>query len=848
MTYSQQVQEQTQSYNRNLDNYFGSVTDNYRTEVANAGRFGQDLQVIGAGLKTLSTKLEERRAELKKKADVNYTNRILEMYANGELDHLNTDPLATPEDMADRIKAVTDQVRAGMPLEWGTNFLNVDDYQNRVVQQALIAAKTANAAEDIKEIVTSRKLDVSNSSNIAGSVAAARTEWISNNLTGFDNDLVIKNVPQLLKQSTKVSDAYQTANNMRNSVRIENELTVAAQTGSMSVSEIFAKAALTFTDKGKPRNAAQVNDFVNNIYKNIASQGRFVGDARRNYVEHKPSWGGGKTLGELKEGFVAELDTDTSKAQKEQVGNFLRDREVAAAQWAQNDYQEYEDLVATGNRPNDNWVALKLQKFKEQPFGEADASLYLRMFTDEEVLAEDALRQIQVKLKQSNGIIYDDEPLLKYLTIEQRNNLGSVIQPATNKKAITDLETRATRLIDGRLSKEDKLAGAKPGLYNDKGEWIRNGAIDEYNRLFVEGKAMGLADDKAYERAIKTVLPDVGMGGTFDTLDQVYTNDTAARKFTEKVTRWVGTNANRLPDAGEIEVPKSMLDSIEQYQKGIIPIPPALTNLSDRIPGKGPADLAEILMSAGGRQFKLPEAEEAARTIRSVYPNGNSVYRKMSYASPANSDQAGIELGSYALGYRSPEVTHSALHDTLHDDLGQRILNSIGLNEGTTRADGSFTDAYYGHIDPIDGKKNRGIISAREGTPEEATNTWRRILGKTRSEYKNVLVDMGIPVGSTNYQLMIFNIADLRVQAPITVPDFVNKIPQIIAAGVSAETIGRARHDVFIDPKTGELDTGFAKQSPTFSAALLADQMNRSMTILTNERGSYEEKMFLNLI
>ena len=826
MTYSQQVQEQTQSYNRNLDNYFGSVTDNYRTEVANAGRFGQDLQVIGAGLKTLSTKLEERRAELKKKADVNYTNRILEMYANGELDHLNTDPLATPEDMADRIKAVTDQVRAGMPLEWGTNFLNVDDYQNRVVQQALIAAKTANAAEDIKEIVTSRKLDVSNSSNIAGSVAAARTEWISNNLTGFDNDLVIKNVPQLLKQSTKVSDAYQTANNMRNSVRIENELTVAAQTGSMSVSEIFAKAALTFTDKGKPRNAAQVNDFVNNIYKNIASQGRFVGDARRNYVEHKPSWGGGKTLGELKEGFVAELDTDTSKAQKEQVGNFLRDREVAAAQWAQNDYQEYEDLVATGNRPNDNWVALKLQKFKEQPFGEADASLYLRMFTDEEVLAEDALRQIQVKLKQSNGIIYDDEPLLKYLTIEQRNNLGSVIQPATNKKAITDLETRATRLIDGRLSKEDKLAGAKPGLYNDKGEWIRNGAIDEYNRLFVEGKAMGLADDKAYERAIKTVLPDVGMGGTFDTLDQVYTNDTAARKFTEKVTRWVGTNANRLPDAGEIEVPKSMLDSIEQYQKGIIPLPPALTNLSDRIPGKGPADLAEILMSAGGRQFKLPEAEEAARVIRSVYP---STFRKMSYGGPGPIDQAGIELGSYPLTYRSDEVLHPALQGNFEDNM----FISIGVNEGTRTSDGGFTDAYHGHEDPlVAGRQNRGTISAEAASGEEADATWKPILAKTRSQYKNTLVDMGIPVGSTNYQVLMFNILDLRVQAPAAIPDFVAQIPDVIQGGVSAETVGRARANAFINPATGQLETNFDSYED-----LLRDQMARSMTIVTGKRG-----------
>lgn len=824
MTYSQQVQNQTQSYNQNLDNYFGSVTDNYRTEVANAGRFGQDLQVIGSGLQTLSTKLEERRAELKKKADVNYTNRVLEMYANGEID-INTDPDATPEDLSDRIKAVTEEIRNGMPLEWGTKFLNVDDYQNRVVQSALISAKTANAVDDIKQIVTDKGFDVSNSSAIAGSVAAARTEWVSSNLTGFDNDLVIKNVPELLKKSTKVSDAYQTANNMRNSVRIENELTVAAQTGSMSVSEIFAMAALTYTDKGKPRNAAQVNDFVNNIYKNIASQGRFVGDARRNYVEHKPSWGGGKTLGELKEGFVAELDTDTSKAQKEQVGNFLRGREVAAAQVAQADFQEYEDLVSTGNRPNDDWVALKLRKFKEE-HGEADASLYSRMFTDEEVLSEDALRQIKAKYKEKS-IIYDDEPLLKYLTIDQRNNLGSIIEPANNKEAVADMRTAAIRIFDGRLGRIDKLAGKKPGLFNDRGEWVKLGYSTEYDRLIAEGKAMGLDDVKNNERAIKTILPEIVEGGRFDTLDKQYTNDTAARQFTEKVTRWVGTNANRLPDAGEIEVPKSMLDSIEKYQKGIIPVPPALTNLSDRIPGKGPADLAEILMSAGGRQYKLPEAEEAARVIRSVYP---STFRKMSNTSPANTDQGGIELGAYPhLTYRSDEVLHPALQGNFEDNM----FISIGVNEGTRTNDGGFTDAYHGHTDPlVKTRLNRGTISAVANSGEEADATWKPKLAKTRSQYKNILVDMGIPVGSNNYQILMFNILDLRVQAPAAIPDFVSQIPDVIQGGVSAETVGRARANAFINPATGELDTNFDSYED-----LLRDQMARSMTIVTGKRG-----------
>lgn len=824
MSYAQQIQNQTQSYNRSLDNYFGSISDNYQTELANAGRFGQDLEAIAGGIKTIGLKLEERRKELQEKAKITYYNKVLEGVADGTID-INTDPLATPKDMADRIKAVTAEIRNGMPLEWGTKFLNVDDYQNRVVQQALIAAKTANSAQEIQQLVASRGYDVSNNSSIAGSVAAARTEWVKQNFMGFDDDLVVKNIPNLLKQSTKVSQGYQKENNMRNSVRIENELTVAAQTGSMSVSEIYAKAALTYTDKGVPRNAAQVNDFVTTLYKNIASQGRFVGQARKNYIEHKPSWGGGKTLGELKAGFVAELDTDTSKAQKDQVGNFLRGRDVAAAQAAQSDFQEYEELVATGNRPNADWVALKLRQYQEE-HGQADTSLYQRMFTDEEIESDEAKRLLDAKYKDK-GIIYSDEPLLQYLTIQERNQYGSVIQPSSNKQAITDLEKRAERLIDATLSKNNALAGAKPGLYNDQGEWMRNNAIDEYNRVFAEGKAMGLPDDKAYERAIRGITEDLKVGGRFDTFSNVYTNDTASRQFTEKVTRWVGNNANRLPDPGELEVPKSMLDTIEKFQKGIIPLPPALTNLSDRIPGKGPADIAEILMSAGGRKYTLPEAEEAARTIRSVYP---STFRKMSYSSPANTDQAGIETASYPLTYRSDEVLHPALQGNFEDNM----FIGIGLNEGTRTSDGGFTDAYFGHTDPGDGASNRGTVSARAGTPEEADQTWKGILSQTRSQYKNTLVDMGIPVGSTNYQVLMFNILDLRVQAPAAVPDFVAKIPLILQSGVSAESIGAARADSYINPATGKLETTFKSYED-----LLRDQMARSMTIVTGKRGQF---------
>ena len=842
MTYSQQVQNQTQSYNNNLDSYFGSLADNYRTDVANAGRFGQDLQVIGGGLQTLSKKLDERRTELQNKAKVTFYNGYLEGIANGSIKEIPVDPLATPEDMADRIKAVTDQIRNGMPLEWGTNFLNVDDYQNRVVQKAMIDAKTANSVDEIKQLITDKGYDVSNSSNIAGSVAAARTEWISQNFMGFDEDLVLNGIPKLLDSSKKLTQAYQKENNMRNSVRIENELTVAAQTGSMTVSEIFAKAALTYTNKGVPRNAAEVNDFVNKVYKNIASQGRFVGKARENYVTHKPSWGGGKTLGELKEGFVAELDTDTSKAQKEQVGNFTRAREVAAAQWAQSDYQEYEDLVATGNRPNDNWVALKLQKFKEQPFGEADASLYLRMFTEEEVTSEEALIDINSKYG-SNGLIYDDEPKLRHLTTNQKNQLGSRIQASAAKQAHLDYRRDAEDVFSGTVRTSDKLFGAKSGQYTDLGAHILRESLKDFDLEFAKGKRMGLDDEKAYERAIKLIRPEIGINGKYDTLDDPFVNDTSSRRFTEKMTRWFGMNPNRLPEPGEIEIPQQMIDYIEKWEKGFIPNAVELSNFSDRIPGWGMVDVAEAFKAAVGEPLDVPKEEESARFLGNVFPETRPLWKS---PSPSGSDKLGTMLGAYEhLSFNSPELTHPALNNTLQDDFGQRIWTAIGLNEGTLYPDGTPTPEHEGHEDKlVPGRINRGVVSASEGTPEEVKAKWQPIINQIRRDYKNTIVDLGIPVGSKNYEIMIFNLCDLHVQAPLTKTDFIKQIPQILAAGVSAETLGRARHDAYIDPKTNELDTNFAvdPNNPRYSAELLQDQINRSMTIIDQARGSFNIK------
>lgn len=137
---------------------------------------------------------------------------------------------------------------------------------------------------------------------------------------------------------------------------------------------------------------------------------------------------------------------------------------------------------------------------------------------------------------------------------------------------------------------------------------------------------------------------------------------------------------------------------------------------------------------------------------------------------------------------------------------------SIGVNEGTRTADGGYTKNFYGHTDPGDGHNNRGTVSGGRGnnyTPEQVDKKWRGILNQTLTKYEPQLKRFASP-GTDVYNQIMFNILDLRVQAPAAVPDFVKRIPRIIAEGATPEVIGRLRAESFINPRTGRLEaSGF---------------------------------------
>ena len=152
---------------------------------------------------------------------------------------------------------------------------------------------------------------------------------------------------------------------------------------------------------------------------------------------------------------------------------------------------------------------------------------------------------------------------------------------------------------------------------------------------------------------------------------------------------------------------------------------------------------------------------------------------------------------------------------------------AIGIAEGTRTPSGANTKAYYGHTDIGDGNRNRGTVSGGRngGTPEQVDRKWMGILTSVSATMAPVLQRLGLPPNSQGWNRVMFNILDLRVQAPAAVQTFVSKLPQVIKQGLTIEAIAKARADSFFNPQTGRLEaSGFSNNY----SRLFADQRSRA--------------------
>jgi hypothetical protein len=136
------------------------------------------------------------------------------------------------------------------------------------------------------------------------------------------------------------------------------------------------------------------------------------------------------------------------------------------------------------------------------------------------------------------------------------------------------------------------------------------------------------------------------------------------------------------------------------------------------------------------------------------------------------------------------------------------VAKAVGSAEGTRTPDGGRTRAYYGHVDPGNGRWNQGSFSYQHGapSPEDAD---RQQLHRLQSQAGIIRQKAG-----TN-RLMLsleaeLNGIDLANQAPLAALDrggYVDRLRQAYDRGFTgSEAVLQARVYSFINPKTNQWD------------------------------------------
>ena len=830
MTYSQQFQDRTNSYNQDLQRQWDSATSNYQVEVANAGQAGEGMRALGALATLAGTKLEERKNYLINQSKLKYFNEGLRLAEQGfEFPDPNTPESEAEFDL--RLDQAIEARRNGMSVEFGHRILNIGEHDRRHLQQGLVAYATTQFTPEAKQIIKDEGLDVSTNANVAGSVSRATTMWMNNNFMNFDEDIVLGALQKLQKKQAALRQEYTGLNNIRLSEERLEGLKYEIASGDTDPQQALKFIqTLTNPKDGKPYNMADANKILQNHLKYLATNNALSDKVKDSYFDFKPSWGGGKTLGDLKKGFKSEIESLQIEAESKFADEDATKRATAAQLDANEIIQRADEMIANGNRPDNQWQSDELRAWRDKHAGQSE-NWVSKIYTAAELSQANRLIDVN-EIIDTSGYIVDTHPLLYGLSVKDRTNLtnSGFIKKETEVPEIERALSAQQKVLDARIADVGATAGETPGTFNFKGSQIKLKQDRAWRRLIKQNVLRGDDYISAIDNAAEKILSSYTKDPKTETqviepkfaeisADRVFTS---SREDTRRLIRAVSDN----PDApaGSHEIPTGVFEHEKRRQQGMeTDYHPLIVNVADRIPNMSRHDVAKWFHRVGAQKYTAPQIED----YKDLKPFGVRVDKLLSYGGPAFIEQAKVETGSSAVTYGDPEALHPGLTPT-NDDL----FIAIGINEGTRTADGGYTDAYEGHTDPGDGAANRGTFSAREGTPQEADAKWTGILNQTRLKYRPALQEFGITPDMPEYKALMFNIMDLRVQAPAAVEDFIKQIPEILAQGINADSLGEARANAFVNPATGNLDTTFASFEE-----LLKDQKARSMTFVNRARG-----------
>ena len=793
---------------------------------------------------SVAGKLAERKKYLIEQSKLKLYNEGLLVHAQGGLVGPADD---SPEEIAaynQRIEQAFQARQAGKPVEFGHKILNIGEHDRRHFEQGLMAGVASQQNTIMQQIIRDEKLPTGTERELAGSMSTAFSKYLQRNVMPFDERVVLSAMPTLHKNFLKLKQQYTSANNIRNS-----EITLQRTKSEFGLGLIDYSQSLRLLQgvvnpkNGKNYNSADANKIMVDHLKNLAKQGALSRAVEDNYFSFKPSWGGGKTVAELKPDLYNEIQSLKIDYQSNKADTATKRAAREAAADADAIMRQYYEKLEAGARPDDAWQELQLDEWRQKHVGQ-DEGWLATLITQEEFTQIEKFENAE-GIAERDGYIIDTHPDLKGLTANQRNALSPFIKSETEVKEIDREKGFAEKRIDAVIKTIPSSYGTDTKEFTDQGIVLKQNALRRLDELIAtkvgQGETYQDAIQNSAQEIVDTIVTVDDKGRKvpnpeFDTYKNNRVDTSAFRQDLARIGRaMLDTPLNALTP-GQYEIPKDVVTHLERQAKGLEKRDhPFIQSLADLDPRMSVMDVQRWMHKNLSTPYKPEPLNEAFEQMSFADPSLRNVFA----GGPAQAAQMQIKTGNTLLTFGHIEAIHPALRASAEDP----YYHAIGINEGNLDQQGRPTIHYGGHTDPGDNARNIGIFSASSSrqstkfnTPEEADAYHKARLETVRQKYRPVLGSYGVPMTTDDYHLFMFNILDLHIQAPAAVPDFVKGLQTVINLGLKGEelveAVGYQRARAYINPRTGRLETSFKSFED-----LQRDQTDRAGTILSGQRG-----------
>jgi hypothetical protein len=615
MTYSSQFARNTNIYNQGLQSSFESIRANYRTELANASRAGENLQIFGSLAQSAGSQLAKRKDELTKRAKTRMAVAAMKLMAQPGFEVPGRD--STPEEQAEYNRLLDTAIRetnAGRSIEFGEKILGVSAKQRQFLEQGILNQRLTNVDSILRNQINEQQLPVASSSEIAQSVAFVTTNFINDNLTDLDEDAVLQASAKLYQASAKLRGEYQSVVDLNLSFEREQNIAGSLASGSISYDQAVKEAKFTVDPKtGKLRDNRKVHEFLFTTMKSLADNNALPESAIESYASSRV--GGNKTNLELRPDKVYALQDARIKGQIADI-DFVEDQiEASAIDRKREIITASQELLKAGRYFSPEQEKELLTDFQNRFPGES-TEFFKEIMNTAEMQQNDLIAAVQEKI-DTYGTITANDRHYSALTSDNQSKFSGKVYEVKYEDEIKQVETDLSNSINELMARITTDAGFLGGLSYEEGRAAKRALDFAKEELRKRSIIQGQAPATVFEDVMNLVEEKANQGeGEFG----VFTNFSRpedTRKLSAQLSNLLGSYPNGIP---QDQIPNNydLKTYLDRFGKGMEidhhPVVNSIYNLSDGQYTK--YQIADKLHEAYyGKPMKAPDVESEYKSI-----------------------------------------------------------------------------------------------------------------------------------------------------------------------------------------------------------------------------------------